>query len=45
MKEQQESNKKQGSLIVITVISKSEAKKLYASGLQFGGVVKMVEKY
>ena len=45
LKEQQESSNKQGSAIVITVSSESEAKKLCASGLRFGGVVKVVEKY
>ena len=45
LKEQQESSNKQGSAIVITVSSKSEAKKLCASGLRFGGVIKVVEKY
>ena len=45
LKKQQESNNKQGSVIVITVSSKNEAKKLFASGLQFGGILKIVEKY
>ena len=45
LKEQQEFDNKRGSAIVITVSSESEAKMLCASGLRFGGVVKMVEKY
>ena len=45
LKDQQEFNNKRGSAIVITVSGKSEAKKLCASGLRFGGVVKVVEKY
>ena len=45
LKEQQELNNKRGSAIVITVSGESEAKKLCASGLRFGGIVKMVEKY
>ena len=45
LREQQESSNKRGSAIVITVSSESEAKKLCASGLRFGGIVKVVEKY
>ena len=45
LREQQESNNKRGSAIVITVSGESEAKTLCASGLRFGGVVKIVEKY
>ncbi len=44
LKEQQETGKR-GSAIVITVQGEAEAKKLCASGLRFGGVVKVVEKY
>ena len=45
LKEQQEFNNKRGSAMVITVSGESEAKKLCASGLRFGRVVKVVEKY
>lgn len=45
LKEQQEANNKRGSAIVITVSNDSEAKKLCANGLRFGGAVKVVEKY
>ena len=45
LKEQLEFDNKRGSAIVITVSGESEAKKLFASGLRFGGVVKVVEKY
>lgn len=44
MKKLQKFDNKRGSAIVITVSGKTEAKKLYTSGLQFGGVVKVVEK-
>lgn len=44
-KEEQVTGDKQGSVIVITVKSKSEAKQLCAFGLRFGHVVKKVEKY
>ena len=44
LKKQQETEK-QGSTIVITVKGKAEVKKLCASGLRFGGAVKVVEKY
>ena len=45
LKEQQEFSNKCGSAIVITVSGEGEAKKLCASGLRFGGTVKVVEKY
>lgn len=45
LNEQQEFSNKRGSAIVITVSGESEAKKVCASGLRFGGVVKIVEKY
>lgn len=45
LREQQEISNKRGSAIVITVSSESEAKKLCASGLHFGGMSKVVEKY
>lgn len=45
LQEQQESGNKRGSAIVITVKGEAEAKKLCASGLRFGGLVKVVEKY
>ena len=38
-------NNKRSSAIVITVGNEAEAKRLCASGLRFGGIVKMVEKY
>ena len=44
LKEQQE-NGKQGSAIVITVKGETEAKQLCASGLRFGGIVRVVERY
>ncbi len=44
LREQQEAGK-QGSAIVITVKGEVEAKKLCASGLRFGGVVRVVERY
>ena len=44
LKEQQETGKR-GSAIVITVKGEAEAKKLCASGLRFGGVVRVVERY
>ena len=45
LREQQESSNKRGSAIVITVSSESEAKRLCASGLRFGGILRVVEKY
>ncbi len=42
---QQESGNKRGSAIVITVKGEAEAKNLCASGLRFGGIVSVVEKY
>lgn len=44
LKEQPETGKR-GSAIVITVKGEAEAKKLCASGLRFGGVVRVVERY
>lgn len=44
LKEQQETNNKRGSAIVITVSNENMANKLMASGLRFGGAVKKVEK-
>ena len=45
LREQQEANNKRGSAIVITVSGENEGKRLCASGLRFGGIVKVVEKY
>ena len=45
LRDQQEAGNKRGSAIVITVKGESEAKHLCASGLRFGGAVKVVEKY
>ncbi len=45
LREQQETGNKGNSAIVITVKGESEAKQLCASGLRFGGVVRVVEKY
>lgn len=44
LREQQETGNR-GSAIVITVQGETEAKKLCASGLRFGGVVRVVERY
>lgn len=38
-------NNKQKSVIVIIVINKYKANKLIATGLQFEGIVKKVEKF
>ena len=43
LKEQQEVNHKRGLAIVITVSSESEAKRLAASGLRFGGARKKLK--
>ena len=45
LREQQENNNKRGSAIVITVSNETEAKRIIANGLRFGGAVKKVEKY
>lgn len=45
LREQQKSGNKRGSAIVITVKGETEAKKLYAFGLRFGRLVKVIEKY
>ena len=45
LREQQETGKKRGSAIVITVKGETEVNKLCASGLRFGGVVRVVERY
>ena len=45
LKEQQDKGNKQRSAIVITVSNEIEAKRFIASGLQFGGAIKRVEKY
>ncbi len=45
LKEQQKTNNKRGSAIVITVGNENVAKQLMASGLRFGGAVKKVEKF
>ncbi len=45
LREAQTIGSKQGSAIVITVKGETEAKKLCASGLRFGGLVKVVEKF
>lgn len=45
LREQQENNNKQGSAVIITVSGETEAKRRYALGLLFGGIVKIVEKY
>ncbi len=44
LKEQQDTRKR-GSAIMITVKGEAEAKKLCASGLQFEGAIKVVERY
>ena len=44
LKEQQETGK-QGSAIVITIQGEVEAKRLCASGLRFGGIVRVVKRY
>lgn len=44
LREQQDDGK-QGSAIVITVRGETEAKHLCASGLRFGGVTRVVERY
>ena len=43
--DQQKSENKRGSTIIITIKEKLEAKHSCASGLQFGEVVKVIEKY
>ena len=45
LEEQQATNNKRGSAIVITVSNEYVAKKFIASGLRFGGAVKKVEKF
>lgn len=45
LREQQEANDKRSSAIAITVGGENEGKRLFASGLRFGGTVKVVEKY
>lgn len=45
LREQQETGNKRGSAIVITVKGEAKAKKLCASGLRFGGVIRVVERY
>ena len=45
LREQQETGNKRGSAIVITVKGETEAKKLCASGLCFGGLIRVVEKF
>ena len=45
LREQQKAENKRGSAIVIIVKGDAEAKKLCASGLRFGGVVRVVERY
>lgn len=44
LRQKQETGKRR-LIIVITVKKEAEAKKLYASGLRFGSVIKVVEKY
>lgn len=44
LRKQQEIGKR-GSAIVITIKEEAEAKKQYTLDLQFGGAVKMLEKY
>lgn len=41
----QTTGNKQGSAIVITVKEETKAKKLFTSGLHFGDLIKVVEKY
>ena len=45
LKKQQEAKNKQWSAIIIIVSNNSKAKKLYANGFCFRGVVKVEEKY
>ena len=45
LREQQETGNKRGSVIVMIVKGETEAKQLCASGLRFGGVVRVVERY
>lgn len=45
LREKQATKNKHGSAIVITVSSESKVKKLCASGLRFGSIVRVVEKY
>ena len=45
LREAQTTGNKRGSAIVITVKGETEAKRLCASGLRFGGLVRMVEKF
>ena len=45
LREQQETSNIQGSVIVLTIKGDAKAKKLCESGLQFGGVVRVVERY
>ena len=45
LREQQETGNKRGSAIVITVKGESKANHLCASGFQFGGIVRVVERY
>lgn len=45
LREQQKTGNKQGSAIVIKVKGNTKAKKRFASGLQFEGVVEVVERY
>ncbi len=45
LREVQTNGNKRGSAIVITVKGEVEAKKLCASGLRFGGLIRVVEKY
>ena len=45
LREAQTTGSKRGSAIVITVKGETEAKKLCASGLRFGGLVRVVEKF
>ena len=45
LREAQMTGNKRGSAIVITVKGETEAKRLCVSGLRFGGLIRVVEKY
>ena len=45
LREQEETGNQKGFVIVITVKAKTEAKKLYVSGLCFDKLIRVMEKY
>ena len=45
LEKQQETGNKQGSIIVITIKGETKVRQHYISGLRFGGVIKVVERY